>query len=289
MAYDGNGNFLRLFNWVQDAANNIDITASRVDAEDNGIAAGLSLAVTRDGQGKMTSDFLPGVDGTLNLGSGAFRWASFNVKTATLGPPGGGLAAITVNGVSAQYAAIVNGNVTASNSLGLAVRAGTNSADIALQVNNQANSLNYLIVAGDGGVYLGAPTGATQGKGTLNVDTGLLINGTNVYPGSPINTQNANYTVVPADTGKTIYKSGGAAHTDTFPAGGTAVPVGFTCDFIVLHGANPLTISCADNAGGFFFSPSGGNTATRTLAADGWARVTKTAVGTYYISGFGIT
>jgi hypothetical protein len=78
MAYDGNGLFVRLFNWVTDKTNGVPITASRMDGEDNGFAAGLSLCVTRDGQGKMTADFLPSVDNTLNLGSGAFRWAGLN-------------------------------------------------------------------------------------------------------------------------------------------------------------------------------------------------------------------
>lgn len=77
-AYDGNGNFIRSYSWVLDAANSINISASRVDTEDSGFAAGLSLAVTRDGQGKMTADFLPAVDNTLNLGSAIKRWISIN-------------------------------------------------------------------------------------------------------------------------------------------------------------------------------------------------------------------
>lgn len=73
--FDGNGNYVRFFNWTNDAANSIDITASRVDTEDNGFAAGLSLCLTRDNQGKMAADFLPGVDNTYNLGTASFRWA----------------------------------------------------------------------------------------------------------------------------------------------------------------------------------------------------------------------
>ncbi len=86
MAYDGNGNFVRLYNWQQDAANGIDITASRVDAEDSGFAAGLSNAVTRDGQGKMGADFLPATDNAYALGNGSKRWATFNGANALLIP-----------------------------------------------------------------------------------------------------------------------------------------------------------------------------------------------------------
>lgn len=78
MAFDGSGVFNRLFKWTQDAANNINITASRVDGEDDGFAAGLSNCVTRDGQGKMTADFIPATDNALNLGSALKRWATLN-------------------------------------------------------------------------------------------------------------------------------------------------------------------------------------------------------------------
>lgn len=78
MAYDGAGNFIRVHNWQQDAANGLNISAPECDAEDDGFAGGLTLAVTRDGQGKMASNFLPNADNTLNLGSATARWKSIN-------------------------------------------------------------------------------------------------------------------------------------------------------------------------------------------------------------------
>lgn len=54
--YDGNGTFVRAHNWSSDAANAIDITASRFDAEDDAFAAALSNCILRDGQGKPTAD-----------------------------------------------------------------------------------------------------------------------------------------------------------------------------------------------------------------------------------------
>ena len=56
MAYDGNGNFNRLYNWQQDAANGINIMADRMDNEMNGFADGLSICLTRDGQAAMEAD-----------------------------------------------------------------------------------------------------------------------------------------------------------------------------------------------------------------------------------------
>lgn len=287
MAFDGNGNFLRLFNWQQDAANGIDITASRCDGEDSGFAAGLTLCVTRDGQGKMAFDFLPATGATYNLGSAGVTWAGLFVNKATVGPPASGTA-ITGTAVAGAYGGQFVGSSTVGQSFGLQVRSGTNNTDICVAFNNQANVTNYFVVAGDGGAYLGSPVGATQGAGTLNAATGLLINGVNLYPGVPVNTQNANYTVTAADNGKTIYKSGGAAHIDSIPAG---LPVGFTVTFIVLHGASNLTITNNDASGGtqFYWSPSGVSATSRTLAADGVATCTKVAAATWYISGSGLS
>ena len=50
MAFNGSGVFLRAYNWVQDKANSIPITASRMDAEFDNLAAGLTGAVAKDGQ-----------------------------------------------------------------------------------------------------------------------------------------------------------------------------------------------------------------------------------------------
>lgn len=85
MAFDGSGNFVRLFNWVTDKTNSVNITASRMDGEDNGFAAGLTLAVTRDGQGKMAADFLPSTSASFNLGSVAFPWKAINVSGGVSG------------------------------------------------------------------------------------------------------------------------------------------------------------------------------------------------------------
>jgi hypothetical protein len=76
MAFDGSGNFNRLYSWVSDKNNGINITASRVDQEDSGFAAGLTLCVTRDGQGKMAANFLPQADATYDVGSVGARWGN---------------------------------------------------------------------------------------------------------------------------------------------------------------------------------------------------------------------
>lgn len=48
--FNGNGTFLRIYNWVFDKAAGVKITYNRNDDEDTGIAVGLSSIVTKDGQ-----------------------------------------------------------------------------------------------------------------------------------------------------------------------------------------------------------------------------------------------
>ena len=56
MAFNGAGVFQRLYNWVTDAANSINITDTRMDAEMDGFATGLSNCMTRDGQSPPTAN-----------------------------------------------------------------------------------------------------------------------------------------------------------------------------------------------------------------------------------------
>jgi hypothetical protein len=63
MAFNGSGTFNRLYSWAADAANSINISATRMDSEDSGFASGLSNCVTRDGQ----SPFLA------NIPAGGFK------------------------------------------------------------------------------------------------------------------------------------------------------------------------------------------------------------------------
>lgn len=56
MAFNGNGVFNRLYSFVNDALAGINILSSRMDNELNGIATGLSNAMTRDGQSPPTQN-----------------------------------------------------------------------------------------------------------------------------------------------------------------------------------------------------------------------------------------
>lgn len=71
MPFNGSGSFVRLYSWAVDAANSVDISSSRTDAEMNGFAAGLSNCVTRDGQSPPSADLPMGGKKLTNLGNAA--------------------------------------------------------------------------------------------------------------------------------------------------------------------------------------------------------------------------
>jgi len=56
MAFNGSGLFSRLYNWAADRDASIKITASRMDAEMDGMATGLSTCIAKDGQTTVTAN-----------------------------------------------------------------------------------------------------------------------------------------------------------------------------------------------------------------------------------------
>lgn len=111
--------------------------------------------------------------------------------------PGSGVA-ITGNGVANAYVEKLVGNSTTGQSPGLLIQAGTNTADQALTIKDQAQANNLFIVAGNGGVYLGN-SATNQGAGTINAPAGLFT---------------ATETITPAGSG-TALQVGGNSITGT--------------------------------------------------------------------------
>lgn len=87
MAFNGSGTFNRLYSWASDAANNVNISSSRMDGEDNGFAAGLSNCITRDGQSPWLANIPAGgfkITGLAN-GSAATDSIAYGQITASTG------------------------------------------------------------------------------------------------------------------------------------------------------------------------------------------------------------
>ncbi len=84
--------------------------------------------------------------------------------------------ALTVDGAVGTNTVSIIGSATGG-SYGLGIQAGTGSGDSALKVVNQANTLQYFNVAGDGGVIIGNAATTDEGAGTLNIQNGIYVAG----------------------------------------------------------------------------------------------------------------
>lgn len=81
MAFNGAGVFTRLYNWVTDAANSINITASRMDEDTQDIVDGLSNCICKDGQTTITAD-IPFSDNKITgLGDATDAQDAVNLRT----------------------------------------------------------------------------------------------------------------------------------------------------------------------------------------------------------------
>lgn len=282
--FDGNGNYLRSYSWVTDKANGVPITASRFDTEDNGFAAGLTLCVTRDGQGKPTVNFLPASDFTLNLGSLTFRWKSINgILTFTSGNgitqsvPASGVA-YAASGAANAYVVQWTGNPTSGQSLGQLILAGTTSADFASRIQNQAGTQDYQVIQGDGQQYIFAPTAATAGPANT-FQTGYLD--------APQNLQNATYTFALTDRGKQVAHNSASAHTWTIPANASvAFPLGTIIQLVGFTGVGLVTLAITSDV--LIWTPSG-TTGSRTLTPPFVASIEKVDATHWLLAGNGIT
>ncbi len=82
--FNGSGQFVRTHDWTTDLANTVPVTASRMDAEDDGFATGLSNTICRDGQSTTTAR-IPFAAGASAVGGSASATAYANQNDANTG------------------------------------------------------------------------------------------------------------------------------------------------------------------------------------------------------------
>ena len=137
------------------------------------------------------------------------------------------------------------------------------------------------------GVTLVTPTLGTPVSGTLSSCT---VDGTNAvgFLNIPQNSQSAAYTLVLADSGKTIYHPATDANARTFtiPANGTvAFPIGTAINFINMT-TQVVTIAITTDT---MYLGGTGTTGSRSLALYGVATALKMTATTWIITGTGLT
>lgn len=241
MAFNGSGVFNRIYNWVNDKNNGIDITSSRMDGEDNGFATGLSTCLTKDGQQTATAKIPFAVGIGFNVGSnstpsisvigdattGFFQAATGGVSFASLGNQ-----VLDMTSAGTVYHGSSSGTVT----LGAQTAAGTGtifnlpnttgSNGQLLQTDGSGNSKWVNVTSGSGTVnsatagqiaYYPTTTNAVSGDANLTISNGALTIGA-------AGSQAGTLLLAGSSSGNTTLagqNSGGG--TMTFPAGSDTV------------------------------------------------------------------
>jgi hypothetical protein len=157
------------------------------------------------------------------------------------------------------------------------------SANLAAAVTNETGSGALVFATSP---TLVTPVLGTPTSGTLS---GCTVDGTDAvgFRNTPVNSQSADYTLVLADSGKTVLHAiaDDNARTFTIPANSSvAYPVGTVVTFINL--INTVTIAITTDT---MYLAGDGATGSRTLAAYGVASAVKVASTTWVISGNGLT
>jgi hypothetical protein len=114
--FNGSGTFSRVYSWITDATNGLDISSSRMDADTNDIANGLSNCVTRDGQSPATANIPMGGFSITGLADGtaanpSLRWNS----EADLGVYRLGTATIAIGKAASGYVSFLANTVQCVN------------------------------------------------------------------------------------------------------------------------------------------------------------------------------
>jgi hypothetical protein len=168
---------------------------------------------------------------------------------------------------------------------GVATFLGTpSSANLATAVTDETGS-GLLVFATS--PTLVTPVLGTPSSGTLS---GCTVDGTDAvgFRNTPVNSQSADYTLVLADSGKTIFHpaADNTARTFTIPANSSvAYPVGTVLTFVNLAAAD-VTIAITTDT---MYLAGDGTTGSRTLAEYGIASAVKLASTDWLISGNGLT
>lgn len=208
MPFNGSGTYTLPYNWNNDAANSINITASRMQAQDQDQATALSDCVTRDGQSAWTANLPAGGFKITGLGNGSastdsaalgqvFQIAN-NLSEGTAATMrtnlGLGTSATVNTGTSGATIPLLNGTntwasaqtfsaaATFSSTLNkVTLTAPATAATLTIANNKTFTCNNTLTLSGTDSSTLNIGAGGTLGAAALlGVGTGLTSSGGNI-------------------------------------------------------------------------------------------------------------
>ena len=152
--------------------------------------------------------------------------------------------ALYVQGASTQFTASFIGNNASGDSNGVEIQAGTNSTDMALQVENHAASSIFFEIKGDG---------VSSFFHDLN-SPDILLNGSSsgtvsVLPPSTFTSYNFNLPATPGSAGQVLTSQGGLGNAMTWstPSTGSVTSVGLTVPSSSIFGVTNSPITSSGN------------------------------------------
>lgn len=232
---------------------------------------------------------------TITNGAGSITVAAINNGTVTSVGGTGTVNGLTLTGTVTSSGNLTLGGTLSNVSLTTAVTGTLPVANGGTGITSFGTGVATALgqnVSGSGSIALTtSPTFTTPVLGTPTSGTfsNCTVDGTDAvgFRNTPVNSQSTAYTLVLADSGKTILHpaSDDNARTFTIPANSSvAYPVGTVVTFVNL--INTVTIAITSDT---MYLAGDGSTGSRTLAAYGVASAVKVASTTWIISGNGLT
>jgi len=282
-AFNGSGTFVRSYSWAVDAANSVNISATRMDTEDNGFASGLTNCLTRDGQSVPTANLPMSSFKLTGLAAGSTAGDSVRYEQVLL-ISGGTLTGKLITMTSTTAAASIN--MPHGVSPTSPVNGDIWTTTIGLQYQISGTTFQSATTTGPETLTNKTLTSPVVTGGTVTHAAAPVANGIG-YLGLPQVGKTANFTLTMADLFGEIYITGTtAAQTITIPANASvAAPIGA---FAVITNDSNQNWSIAITTDTLLWSPNN-TTGTRTLAAGGSATVRKVTATRWWISGTGLT
>jgi hypothetical protein len=269
LAFNGSGVFVRVHDWTTDLAGAVPVTASRMDAEDDGMATGLSTTICRDGQSTTTAR-IPFAAGT-SAAAGTTASVSYSQTndnntglyfpaTDQWGLVAGGTAVLTgtATGVAVTGTLTTSGALTPSSSDGAALgSASVMWSDLFLASGAviNFNNGNATMTHAAGSLTTAVTTFAITGA--LTVSTTAAITGNATFGG-------------------TVGVTGATTLSSTLAAGATTITGALSASGDFAIATNKLTVASAsgNTAIAGTLAVTGATTATGAVTANNAAGIT---------------